>query len=288
METSHQLCKDCEPGQYSSGSGSTSCSTCDAGKISAADSEPTEENADQPIIWPANVGSPEQVFYAQQQRMQDSIDKLAPRAPGKTNLYLISFAGDGEENVFRNEVDYVEKLFSERFDAKGRILTLVNNPSTLDRRPIASLSNLEIAIDALGKKLDPNDDVLMRHDVGNHRFRPCLLRRRAQPHRLVHRRVRRREEGDRRLGNAQSANALAAADRNHTRDRSQAEKLARRIQAGAGGSVPPTRARTQRPVQTAQRQTQRRSALIPRRRHSFCTGMTADAPTYLPPVSVFR
>lgn len=131
------------------------------GKISAADSEPTEENADQPIIWPANVGSPEQVFYAQQQRMQDSIDKLAPRAPGKTNLYLISFAGDGEENVFRNEVDYVEKLFSERFDAKGRILTLVNNPSTLDRRPIASLSNLEIAIDALGKKLDPNDDVLM-------------------------------------------------------------------------------------------------------------------------------
>lgn len=119
------------------------------------------ESDDQAIIWPANIGSPEQVLYAQPQRMQDAIDKLAPRVPGKANLYLISFAGDGEENVFRNEVEYAEKLFSERFDAKGHVLTLINNPGTLDRRPIASLSNLELAIDALGKKLDPNEDVLM-------------------------------------------------------------------------------------------------------------------------------
>ncbi len=120
-----------------------------------------DDSADQPIVWPANVGSPEQVLYAQAQRMQDAIDKLAPRTPGKSNLYLISFAGDGEENVFRNEVEYVEKLFSERFDAKGHVLTLINNPGTLDRRPIASLSNLELAVDALGKKLDPVADVLM-------------------------------------------------------------------------------------------------------------------------------
>jgi len=127
----------------------------------AVDANENDDNADQPIIWPANVGSPEQVLYAQTQRMQDALEKLAPRTAGKTNLYLISFAGDGEENVFRNEVEYVEKLFTERFDAKGHVLTLVNNPGTLDRRPIASLSNLELAIDALGKKLDPNEDVLM-------------------------------------------------------------------------------------------------------------------------------
>ena len=127
----------------------------------AAKSDGNDESTDLAIIWPANVGSPEQVLYAQPQRMQDAIDKLAPRTPGKANLYLISFAGDGEENVFRNEVEYVEKLFSERFDAKGHVLTLINNPGTLDRRPIASLSNLELAVDALGKKLDPNEDVLM-------------------------------------------------------------------------------------------------------------------------------
>lgn len=125
------------------------------------DTGTNEDSGDQQVIWPANVGSPEQVLYAQSQRMQEAIEKLAPRTPGKTNLYLISFAGDGEENVFRNEVEYVEQLFTQRFDAKGHVLTLVNNPGTLDRRPIASLSNLEIAIDALGKKLDPNEDILM-------------------------------------------------------------------------------------------------------------------------------
>jgi len=114
-----------------------------------------------PLLWPDNVGSPEQVIYAQSRRMQDAIDRLAPRTPGKSNLYLIAFAGDGEENVFRNEVEYVEKLFSRRFDAKGHVLTLINNPDTIGRYPIASMSNLEIAVDALGKKLDPNEDVLM-------------------------------------------------------------------------------------------------------------------------------
>jgi hypothetical protein len=127
----------------------------------AAKAKVASEDDGRAIVWPANIGSPEQVLYAQPQRMREAIDALAPRTPGKTNLYLISFAGDAEENVFRNEVEYVEKLFSERFDAKGHVLTLINNPGTLDRRPIASLSNLELAIDALGKKLDPEADVLM-------------------------------------------------------------------------------------------------------------------------------
>ena len=36
----------------------------------------SDDNTDQPIVWPANVGSPEQVLYAQAQRMQDAIGKL--------------------------------------------------------------------------------------------------------------------------------------------------------------------------------------------------------------------
>ena len=44
------------------------------------------------------------------------------RVAGKVNLYLVAFAGDGNENVFRNEVEYVEKQFVERFDAAGHTL----------------------------------------------------------------------------------------------------------------------------------------------------------------------
>lgn len=124
------------------------------------DHAPSEAN-DKAIVWPDNVGSPEQILYAQPQRMKEVLDRLAPRTPGKPNLFLVSFAGDAQEDVFRNEAEYVERLFSARFGAAGHIVTLVNNPATLDRYPIASLSNLEIAIDALGKKMNPATDVLM-------------------------------------------------------------------------------------------------------------------------------
>src|SRR5262249_22281263 len=53
--------------------------------------------------WPDDAGSPEQVMYAQAHLMDAAIDKLAARTPGKPNLYVITFAGDGEEDVFRNE-----------------------------------------------------------------------------------------------------------------------------------------------------------------------------------------
>lgn len=111
--------------------------------------------------WPAEAGSAEQVMYAQAQLMDAAIAKLAARTPDKTNLYLVAFAGDGEENVFRNEVEYVEKLFQERYAAIGHTLVLVNNPNTLTQRPIASLSNLQAAVDAVAAKMDPAQDVLL-------------------------------------------------------------------------------------------------------------------------------
>ncbi|MGH8124073.1 MAG: C13 family peptidase [Rudaea sp.] len=133
-----------------------------AGVTTAADAGVADDSTDQhPVAWPASVGSPEQVMYAQAQRLNDALAKLAPRTEGKTNLYLILFAGDGEENVFRNEAEYVQTLFTKRFAAAGHVLTLINNPATLDRYPIASLSNLEIAIDALGRKMNPQQDVLL-------------------------------------------------------------------------------------------------------------------------------
>ena len=111
--------------------------------------------------WPDDAGSPEQVMYAQVQLMDDALAKVAARTPDKTNLYVIAFAGDGGENVFRNEAEYVDKLFSERFDAIGHTLVLVNNPATLTQRPLATLSNLQTAVDAIGAKMDDERDVLM-------------------------------------------------------------------------------------------------------------------------------
>ena len=103
----------------------------------------------------------EQVIYNQQSLLDEAEAKLKPQTPGVVDLYVIAFAGDAGENVFRNEAEYVEKLFGERFGAAGRVLVLENNAATFDTRPLATLTNLSWALDDVAKKMDPAEDVLL-------------------------------------------------------------------------------------------------------------------------------
>jgi hypothetical protein len=103
----------------------------------------------------------EQVIYNQQNLLDEAEAKLKPQTPGVVDLYVIAFAGDASENVFRNEAEYVEKLFGERFGAEGRVLVLENNAATVDTRPLATLTNLSWALDDIARKMDPAEDVLL-------------------------------------------------------------------------------------------------------------------------------
>lgn len=126
----------------------------------ADDSDDANDDKDATAKWPDDAGTPEQVLYAQAQLMQDATRALLPRAPGRPNLYLIGFAGDGSENVFRNEVEFAARQFSQRFDSAGHTLLLVNNPATLGHGPLASLSNLQAAVDAAAERMDVEQDIL--------------------------------------------------------------------------------------------------------------------------------
>ncbi|SRR5579883_153757 len=111
--------------------------------------------------WPNNAPTPEQVIYSQADLLDKSIAQLKPRTPGKVNLYAIAFAGDGSENVFRNESEFFEQLFSKRFGAAGHVIVLENNPAALTTRPLADWSNLESALDAVADKMDSSQDILL-------------------------------------------------------------------------------------------------------------------------------
>ncbi|HVX04108.1 MAG TPA: C13 family peptidase [Rhodanobacteraceae bacterium] len=111
--------------------------------------------------WPDNAPSPEQVIYAQRKLLDRETARLKPRTPGKVNLYAIVFAGDGSQNVFRNEAEYFDKLFSKRLGAAGHVVVLENDPASLTTRPLATWSNLEDALDAVAAKMDPRQDILL-------------------------------------------------------------------------------------------------------------------------------
>lgn len=111
--------------------------------------------------WPTDAPTPEQVIYAQPQLLDTALAHLSPRVAGKPNLYLLAFAGDGSEDVFRNEAEYAARLFTRRFGASAHALVLENNPTALTTRPLASWSNLEAALDGLAKVMKPDQDILL-------------------------------------------------------------------------------------------------------------------------------
>jgi hypothetical protein len=103
----------------------------------------------------------ETVMADQPALLQREFAALRPQTPGKTDLFAIGFAGDGSESVFRNEVDYFSLLMSRRFGAEGHTLSLINHPDTLEEDPLATLSNLETALKAVGNRMDRREDVLL-------------------------------------------------------------------------------------------------------------------------------
>lgn len=143
------------------------------GTAATTAAHPSQPSSPQPgDDWPENAPSPEQVLYDQPRLLESTLARLAPRAPGKVNLYAIAFAGDGSENVFRNEAEYFRNLFEQRFGAKGHVVVLENNPATLESQPLATWTNLEDTLDAMAGKMDPAQDILLlyftTHGSGDH------------------------------------------------------------------------------------------------------------------------
>lgn len=132
-----------------------------ASVASASSAEVAENNGTVGDNWPASAPSPEQVLYAQPRMVREALARLSPRVAGKPNLYLLTFAGDGGEDVFRNEAEYAAQLFAARFGPTAHSLVLENNPSTLTTHPLASWSNLEAALGGLAQVMQPDQDILL-------------------------------------------------------------------------------------------------------------------------------
>ncbi|MBS0456295.1 MAG: caspase family protein [Proteobacteria bacterium] len=102
----------------------------------------------------------ETLLFAQSYMFADELRKVQPSTPGTPHLYAIGFAGDGDESVFRNEVEFLQKLLAARFDATDRILELVNSPQTYTTIPLATRTNLQNALGGLTERMDRDNDIL--------------------------------------------------------------------------------------------------------------------------------
>ncbi len=106
------------------------------------------------------LAEPETTLYAQPGLLQMQLDAMAPQRPGVTDLFVVGFGGDGEENVFRNEVEFLRELATHRLDAGGRQVSLLNNAATAGKWPLATATNLERALAGVAQRMNLEEDIL--------------------------------------------------------------------------------------------------------------------------------
>ncbi len=105
----------------------------------------------------ANV---ELALYSQANLLSGVGNELAPRDPGSINLYLLAIAGDGSQEVFRREVDFVRSQFDTSFDTKGHSLVLANSRNTVGTAALATVTSVRKALAALAAAMDKERDIL--------------------------------------------------------------------------------------------------------------------------------
>ncbi|NSL56849.1 C13 family peptidase [Uliginosibacterium aquaticum] len=131
-----------------------------------------QENANATNRWEA--ATDEGVLYAQPALLERALAAIRPGRAGVPELYLLALGGYGAQDVFRREVESVEALFAERFNTQGRSVVLLNNPATVQERPVASTIALQRALSDIGRKMNREEDVLFlfmtSHGAADHHF----------------------------------------------------------------------------------------------------------------------
>src|SRR5262249_41853121 len=102
----------------------------------------------------------ERALYTQPGQLKRALDELQPSSGGGVNLYLLALAGDGSQEVFRREVDFVRKQFEDRFATQGHSIVLVNSRNTVGSSPMATVTSLREAVSAIAAKMNKDRDIL--------------------------------------------------------------------------------------------------------------------------------
>ncbi|SFA76178.1 Uncharacterized conserved protein [Collimonas sp. OK607] len=102
----------------------------------------------------------ETALYNQRTLLDKELEAIAPHEPGKINMYLLAVAGDGSQEVFHRETDFVRKQFDRDFGTRGRSVVLVNSRNTVAQAPMATVTSIRESLNAIASRMDKENDIL--------------------------------------------------------------------------------------------------------------------------------
>lgn len=139
-----------------------------------AQPQPTLESAGE-REWERSALNVETALYRQRPLLDAALASLVPSERGRINLYLLAIGGDGAQEVFRREVEFVRGQFDRDFGTRGRSVALVNSRTTVATLPMATVTTIRESIKAIASRMDVDNDILFvfmtSHGAKDHEFR---------------------------------------------------------------------------------------------------------------------
>lgn len=94
-------------------------------------------------------------------RLSKELAGLGPRTANATNVFVITVAGWGYQDVFQHEAQASSAILDQRFHTHAHTLRLINDDEETSDAPHATIQNLGTAMRAVAAKMDPDKDVLI-------------------------------------------------------------------------------------------------------------------------------
>lgn len=103
----------------------------------------------------------EDLLYTEPQRLGTALAALEPQNPAAIDMYLLTVAGDGTQEVFARETAFVRTMFDQRYGTRGHSIALTNGRGSTGRLPVATVSSIRRAVAAIAARMDPEQDILL-------------------------------------------------------------------------------------------------------------------------------
>lgn len=102
----------------------------------------------------------EHAIYQQTNMLSELWSTLVDNDPEKIDLYFVGVAGDGNQGVFRREVEYIQQYFDQELDTQGKSLSLINSPFSYTEKPLATVTSIRQTLEKVAEKMDAEQDIL--------------------------------------------------------------------------------------------------------------------------------
>lgn len=93
--------------------------------------------------------------------LAEALGRVGQQRPGVVDVYFVGAATYAAQDVFRRDLALAQGAVAKRFGSDSRSIALTNNRATALEAPLATATNLGIALKAVGERMDRDEDVLM-------------------------------------------------------------------------------------------------------------------------------